>query len=336
MTVTVIKGGLETTVQDFPGRKGAFGMGFPPSGPIDHWSFRLANVLVGNAAGAAALECAFIGPVLRFEGDAVIALTGADMQATLDGAPVPLWEGIGVRAGQTLALGSALTGARTYIAFAGGIDVAPFLGSRATFVIGGCGGLGGAALKAGQSVPLGPPPSGGATPGRRLKDGARPPAPAGGVWEIEVVAGPNDDWIDAAGRRRFLESDWRLSPKSNRVGFRLEGPDWTFTAKATDKAPENGADPSNVIDHGYPIGAVNLCGQTPIILMVDTLTLGGFINPYTVPTCAWWKLGQSRPNETYRFRQVRVAEAQAERRRINALCTEDSLARPMRAGGGQP
>ena len=80
-----------------------------------------------------------------------------------------------------------------------------------------------------------------------------------------------------------------------------------------------------MIDHGYPIGAINLCGQTPIILMVDTLTLGGFINPYTVPTCAWWKLGQSRPNETYRFRQVSVAEAQAERRRIAALCSEASL-----------
>ena len=323
MTVTVIKGGLETTVQDWPGRKGAFGMGFPPSGPIDHWSFRLANVLVGNPPGAAALECAFIGPTLRFEQDRVIALTGADMKATLDGAPAPLWESIAVHAGQTLVLRSAVTGARTCIAFAGGIDAPLFLGSRATFVIGACGGLDGRALKEGQTIPLGEAE---AAPGRRLRGGARPPAPAGGVWEIEVVAGPNDDWIDEAGKRRFLTSDWRLSPKSNRVGFRLEGPDWSFTRKATDKAPENGADPSNVIDHGYPIGAINLCGQTPIILMVDTLTLGGFINPYTVPTCAWWKLGQSRPNETFRFRQVSVEDAQAERRRIAALCTAESLA----------
>ncbi len=331
MGFTVVKGGLETTVQDYPGRKGAFGMGFPPSGPIDHWSFRLANVLVGNSPGAAALECAFIGPVLRADRDAVIALTGADMKATLDGAPVPLWESVAVHAGQTLALGSAVTGARTYIAFAGGIEVAPFLGSRATFVIGACGGLEGAALKEGQSIPL--EPTGAATPGRRLREGARPPAPAGGAWEIEVVAGPNDDWIDEAGKRRFLTSDWRLSSKSNRVGFRLDGPDWTFTAKATDKAPANGEHPSNVIDHGYPIGAINLCGQTPIILMVDTLTLGGFINPYTVPTCAWWKLGQSRPNEIYRFREVTVAAAQAERRRIATLCTEDSLAPGEQDGG---
>ena len=103
--------------------------------------------------GAAALECAFIGPVLRFERDMVIALTGADMKATLDGDAVPLWESVRVRTGQTLALGSAVTGARTYIAFAGGIDVAPFLGSRATFVIGACGGLDGAALKEGSDHP---------------------------------------------------------------------------------------------------------------------------------------------------------------------------------------
>lgn len=323
MGATVLKAGLEDTVQDYPGRKGAFGMGFPPSGPIDHWSFRLANLLVGNPPGAAALECAFIGPTLRFDRDTTVALTGADMQATLDDAPVPLWKSLAVRAGQTLALRSAVQGARTYVAFAGGIDAPAFLGSRATFVIGGCGGLAGAPLKAGRTIPLG---SGAGTPGRRVCARHRPPLAGGGAWEIEAVAGPNDDWIDEAGHRRFLESDWRLSPKSNRVGFRLEGPDWTFTRKATDKAPENGSHPSNVIDHGYPIGAVNLCGQTPIILMVDTLTLGGFINPYCVPTCAWWKLGQSRPNEIYRFRQVSVAEAQARRREIAGFCTEAALA----------
>ncbi len=322
MGATVLKGGLESTVQDYPGRKGAFGMGFPPSGPIDHWSFRLANILVGNPPGAAALECAFIGPSLRFERDTVFALTGADMTATLDDAPVPLWESIAARPGQTLVLRSAVRGARTYVAFAGGIDVPALLGSRATFVIGSCGGLDGAALKAGQTIPLG---RGEAEPGRRLGAAHCPAIATGGAWEIEVVAGPNDDWIDEAGRRRFLESDWRLSPKSNRVGFRLEGPEWTFTEKATDKAPENGSDPSNVIDHGYPIGAINLCGQTPIILMVDTLTLGGFINPYCVPTAAWWKLGQSRPNEIYRFKQVSVADAQAARRAINERCTENAL-----------
>jgi len=322
--IEVLKPGLETCVQDYPGRKGAFGMGFPPSGPIDHWSFRLANILVGNEPGAAALECQFIGPALKFTTSAVVSLCGSDMAATLDGALVPLWQSVAVSAGQVLELGSAINGARAYLAIAGGIDTPPFLGSRATFVLGECGGLNGAPLKAGSEIPVG---AGDGAPGRRVKIPCRPAISETGRWQIEVCAGPNDDWIDEAGQKRFLESVWKLSPKSNRVGFRLDGPEWTFTDKATNKAPENGSDPSNTIDHGYPIGAINLCGQTPIILLHDTLTLGGFINPFTVPSAAFWKLGQSRPNEIYEFELVSVQEAQALKRAINALCSEDSIER---------
>lgn len=322
--IEVLKPGLETCVQDYPGRKGAFGMGFPPSGPIDHWSFRLANILVGNEPGAAALECQFIGPALKFTTSAVVSLCGSDMAATLDGARVPLWQSVAVSAGQVLELGSAINGARAYLAIAGGIDTPPFLGSRATFVLGECGGLNGAPLKAGSEIPIG---AGDGAPGRRVKIPCRPAISETGRWQIEVCAGPNDDWIDEAGQKRFLESVWKLSPKSNRVGFRLDGPEWTFTDKATNKAPENGSDPSNTIDHGYPIGAINLCGQTPIILLHDTLTLGGFINPFTVPSAAFWKLGQSRPNEIYEFELVSVQEAQALKRAINALCSEDSIER---------
>ena len=96
----VIKSGLETSIQDWPGRQGYLKVGFPWSGPMDHWSFRLANVLVGNEPGAAGLECQFIGPTLRFSRDAIFALTGADMQAKLDGQPLPQWESIAARAGQ--------------------------------------------------------------------------------------------------------------------------------------------------------------------------------------------------------------------------------------------
>ena len=142
--------------------------------------------------------------------------------------------------------------------------MAPFLGSRATFVIGACGGWTGQRSRKGR-------PSRSLRqrlwPSRRLKVGARPPAPAGGVWEIEVVAGPNDDWIDESSQRRFLESDWAALPQEQPRRLPPRRADWTFTEKATDKAPENGEHPSNVIDHGYPIGAINLCGQTPIILM---------------------------------------------------------------------
>ena len=151
----VIKPGLETSVQDYPGRIGFWNQGFPPSGPMDSWSFRLANLLVGNEAGAAGLECQYIGPTLKFQRDGVIAVTGADMQPKLDGQPVPMWESVAVKAGQTLALTFAKIGARTYIAIAGGIDTPPWLGSRSTFHKAGVGGMDGHALKKGQVVPVG-------------------------------------------------------------------------------------------------------------------------------------------------------------------------------------
>ena len=324
--IEVVKAGLETGVQDFPGRYGFWEQGFPPSGPFDMWSFRLANLLVGNPADAAGLEIQFLGPTLRFERETVIALTGATMAPKLDGAPIPQWESVAVPAGAVLETGFARIGARAYLAIAGGIDTASVLGSRSTFHMAGVGGMEGHAIEDGQHLPLGAGGDAG-TPGRRVKDGCRPLIPEGKSWQIEVVAGPNDDWIDEAGQRMFLESDWTLQARSNRTGFRLTGPEWSFAARATEKGPEHGEHPSNILDHGYPVGAVNLCGQTPIILVNDGPSAGGFINPYTVPSAAFWKLAQSKPNDTYRFHLVSVSEAQAARRAIDALCSEPSLER---------
>jgi len=318
----VIQPGLETSIQDYPGRYGYWNQGFPPSGPMDSWSFRLANLLVGNEAGAAGLECQYMGPTLKFRRDGVIALTGADMQAKLDGQPLPLWESVSVKPGQTLAMGPAKLGVRGYVAIAGGVDTPPWLGSRSTFHKAGVGGMEGHALKPKQVVPVA---KGKGTPGKTAKADARPQFSTNKRWEIEVVPGPNDDWIDQAGQERFLGSDWKLSSKSDRTGFRLDGPQWSFTEKAYKKAPENGAEPSNIIDQGYPMGAINLAGQTPIILVNDGPSMGGFINPYTVPTCAFWKLGQSKPGEIYRFKAISVDEAQAIRKKINAVCTMASI-----------
>ncbi len=262
----VIKPGLETTVQDWPGRIGYWEQGFPFSGPMDDWSFRLANLLVGNPPDAAGLECQFTGPALRFGRDAMVAVTGADMQPALDNAPAPMW----------------------------------------------------------QSLPLSGD-TGSGTPGRRVREECRPPLSGERVWQMEAVPGPNDDWIDEAGHRRFLESDWTVQTRSNRTGFRLDGPAWSFTERATDKRPEHGEDPSNILDHGYPVGAVNLCGQTPIILVNDGPSTGGFINPYTVPSAAFWKLAQSKPGDVYRFNAVSVDEAQDKRRAINRLIAEVSI-----------
>jgi len=321
--IDVVVAGLETSVQDFPGRIGFWNQGFPPSGPFDSWSFRLANLLVGNPASAAGLECQYVGPTLKFTQPAVIAVTGADMTPTLDGTPVPLWQSVAVKVGQTLKMGPAKVGTRAYIAIAGGIDTVPWLGSRSTFHKAGVGGLAGSALKKGSQIPVA---YAAGTPGRSVKPDCRPEFSSNKQWQIEVVPGPDDDWIDEAGQARFLGSDWKLSAKSDRTGFRLDGPQWTFTAKAYDKLPENGSEPSNIIDHGYPLGAINLAGQTPIILVSDGPSMGGFINPYTVPSAAFWKLGQSRPGDVYRFKAVSVDEAQALRRTLDAMCGESSMA----------
>ena len=264
-----------------------------------------------------------MGPTLKFSRDGVIAICGADMQAKLDGQPVPLWESIAVKAGQTLAMSAGQAGrARLYrlrrrhrhAALAGlALDLPQ--GRRRRH--------GGPRAEDGPGVPVA---GGKGTPGRKVKPECRPTFPTDKTWTIEVVAGPNDDWIDEAGQKRFLTSDWKLSSKSDRTGFRLDGPQWTFTEKAYKKAPENGAEPSNIIDHGYPLGAINLAGQTPIILVNDGPSMGGFINPYTVPSAAFWKLGQSKPGDIYRFKAISVDEAQALRRRSTRSAQPSSIA----------
>ena len=318
----VLKKGLETSIQDLPGRIGFWNQGFPPSGPMDSWSFRLANLLVGNDANAAALEAQFVGPSLKFAKDTVIAICGAEMGPKLDGDPLPMWESVAVKAGQVLEMRFCTLGARAYIAMAGGIVTEPWLGSQSTFHAAGVGGVDGHAIQDGQSIPTG---DGAGTPGRRVKESGRPPIATDKQWQIEVCAGPNDDWIDEAGKQRFLTTDWKLSGKSARSGFRLDGPDWTFADKATNKLPEHGAEPSNIIDQGYPLGAINLAGQTPIILVHDGCSMGGFINPFTVPTAAFWKLGQSKPGDVYRFTLVTVEEAQDLRRALDRVAGTESI-----------
>ncbi len=322
MSIFVEKPGIQTCVQDFPGRIGYWNQGFPPSGPMDSWSFRLANLLVGNEAGDPGLEVQLMGPTLRFDEEATIALCGADVAPKLDGEPIPMWTSVSVAKGQTLVTGLAKVGARAYLAFAGGIEAPVLLGSRSTFVGANVGGFDGGPIQKGQALELG---SGSGTPGKRVAEAHRPPIATDKSWTIEVVAGPNDDWVDAAGHERFLSTAWKLSAQSGRSGYRLEGPDWTFTEKATNKGPEHGSEPSNILDQGYPLGGINLGGQTPIILVNDAPSMGGFICPYTVPSGAFWKLGQSKPGDLYRFEVLTVGEAQALRRSVDGHCTSSSL-----------
>ena len=320
--VQVIKKGLETSVQDYPGRIGTLNLGFPPSGPMDSWSFRLANVLVENEPGAAALECQFLGPTLKFNSDRIIAITGANMFPKLDGTPVPLWESLEVKKDQVLEMSFATVGARSYIAFSGGINTTPWLGSRSTFHKAGVGGIEGKAIQEGQIIPLNKSKS---VAGRKIKKNSIPVMSTNKKWSVEVVKGPNDDWVDEKGHKMFLNSDWKLQSKSDRTGYRLEGPKWSFSEKATNKGLEHGTFPSNIIDQGYPVGAINLAGQTPIILVNDGPSMGGFIVPYTVPSASFWKLGQAKPGDSFNFVEISVEKAQILRAEQRKICSEASL-----------
>jgi urea carboxylase len=320
--VQVIKKGLETSVQDYPGRIGTLNQGFPSSGPMDSWSFRLANVLVENDPGTAALECQFMGPTLKFNSDRIIAITGADMSPKIDGKAVPLWESLEVKKDQILEMAFATIGARSYIAFAGGINTTPWLGSRSTFHKAGVGGVDGKAIQEGQIIPLNKSKS---VAGRKIKKDSIPVMSVNKKWSIEVVKGPNDDWIDEKGHKMFLNADWKLQSKSDRTGYRLDGPKWSFAEKATNKGLEHGTFPSNIIDQGYPAGAINLAGQTPIILVNDGPSMGGFIVPYTVPSASFWKLGQAKPGDSFNFVEISVEKAQDLRTEQSAICSEASL-----------
>jgi urea carboxylase len=232
---------------------------------------------------------------------------------------VTLWQSVPVRCGQMLTTGGSRTGARMYVSFAGGIDTPPVLGSRATFHMAGVGGVEGFAIKAGQVLPVGAVER--PVMSRQVLPEMRPQIETGKRVTVEVVAGPNDDWLGEDGAAGFLAADWTVLAQSNRTGMRLKGPPITFAPRAYDKLPEHGQDPSNILDHGYPVGGINIAGQTPIILLQDAPSTGGFINPFTVPSAALWKLGQIRPGQQIRFTAITLDEAHEMRRRLDRACT---------------
>lgn len=321
-SITVLKPGLETCVQELPGRLGFLEQGFPVSGPFDTWSFRQANLLVGNARDTAALECQMLGPTLRFHDDTQVAVTGAAMNPTLDDEPVSMWQTLHIKAGQTLALTAAKQGMRAYIALAGGVATDPILGSRAVFHMAG---VGGQALTPDQELPLGRNPYNMSDVTLRVPEKYRPIFSSNQHWIVETLAGPNDSWLSPEAIEMFFSTEWTVQPQSNRTGIRLTGPEFTFSDRATIKSSDHGQDPSNIIDHGYPVGAVNLAGQTPIILVNDSPSTGGFINPFTVASAALWKLAQTRPNESLAFTRIDLSQADELRATLEASTSETIL-----------
>lgn len=316
--IDVIDGGLLTTVQDL-GRIGWQRFGVPVSGAMDPWALRAANRLVGNEEGAAALEVTLAGPVLRIDGDGVIGLAGANLGASLDGRPLPLWQAVAVRDGAELAFSGRRAGMRAYLAVAGAIDVPAVLGSRSTFARARLGGFQGRALAAGDRVPVGPCPMARGFAGRCLPRDAVPRF--GPAWTVRVVMGPQDAGFTAEGIRTFLTEWFTLTAQSDRVGCRLSGPPIAHLGVA------------DIVSDGTAFGAVQVSGDgMPIVLMADRGTTGGYTKIATVATADVPILAQAAPGDRLRFAEVSIDEAHAalrlERAKLDRIGPAEAVTGP--------
>lgn len=305
--VEVMQPGTYTTIQDYPGRLGYWDIGVPPSGPMDDYAFRVANRIVGNTADAAGLEATLQGPVLKFHSATVIALTGGDVDATLDGQPILMWAPVTVEAGQTLVVGRMKTGCRTYIGVRNGFDVPLYLGSRSTFVLGQFGGHAGRTLRQSDMLPLSAASEQQVAP-QLPSAGLVPDYPS--LWDIGVLYGPHGapDFFTQGSIDALFEADWEVHYNSNRLGVRLIGPKPSWTRS---DGGEAGLHPSNIHDCEYAVGSINFTGDSPVILTRDGPSLGGFVCPITIAKAELWKVGQVRPGDRIRFRRIDYNQATA-------------------------
>lgn len=313
MGVTVNKPGICTTVQDL-GRSGYLGSGFSPSGVMDGRAARIANLLVDNDENAPVLEFCLAGPTIRFTTSTFISLTGGDFSPTIDGAPAPMYRALLVRRGSVLAFGAPKTGVYGYLAIAGGsIDVPEVMGSTSTNLKCGIGGWHGRALSAGDYLPF-------CTPNveylANLGSHVLTPDETYGFnakeITLRVVPGPQEDMFTEDGIATFYEKPYTTTSKSDRMGFRLEGPEIETI------------DGSDIISDGIALGAVQVPNHgRPIIMLADRQTTGGYAKIGTVASVDIPKLVQCQPGRTIRFARISVQEAQRlvreERKRMRAL-----------------
>ncbi|OCH84481.1 urea carboxylase [Obba rivulosa] len=297
--MTVKNGGLETTVQDFPGRR--VGLGIPRSGPMDSLAFRVANILVGNAPGTEALEITLTGCELVFHVSAVIAVTGAAAPVTMNGDKVTMWQSVLMDAGGRLRVGAVKGGGfRVYLAIKGGFPEIPtYLSSKSTSM--GLGGHQGRSLSIGDHIALG---------NCDLMEGDRligiPPSlipTYTNDWIVYCLPGPHcdEEFVTAPGIEAFFSTKWHTSASSNRMGIRLEGPQMSW---ARTSGGEGGSHPSNIHDNGYALGTINVNGDTPVILTNEGPDMGGYVCICTIASADLWKVGQMRPGCTVQFKRI--------------------------------
>jgi len=293
--IEVVTPGLLTTAQDL-GREGFGPMGVSPSGAADVVALRVGNRLVGNAEGAAALEMTLLGGTFVFPQGGVIALTGSDFGATLDGEPLGLWASFEVLAGQALRLGPTKSGARCYLCIHGGIAVEPFLGSASTHLLSGMGGFSGRALRKGDILGIGAT----ALPFRKRIVNAAGLQALSPRKVLRVTVGVQNDRFSDALQSLFYSSNYRVREDSNRMGLRLEG------------APVPAQSGGEMITEGISLGAVQVpeSGQ-PIISFVEQQTTGGYPVIANVISADIPSVGQLRPRDEVHFERVGMDEARA-------------------------
>jgi urea carboxylase len=304
--ITIITPGIQSTLQDFPGRIGYWAVGIPPSGPMDDLGLRLGNQVLGNPSDAVGIEITLGGFAVRFAKATHIALTGAVATATCNGQPLSWWKAQEIPAGAEVKLG-ALTGkgVRSYLCVRGGIDAPRYLGSRSTFTLGGFGGHAGRELRAGDELQV-------QAPSGALSELLPAHVPRyERVWRIGVLYGPHaaPDFFTPADIREFFAATWTVSPQSNRTGVRLIGPKPRW---ARADGGEAGLHPSNIHDNAYALGAIDFTGDMPVILGPDGPSLGGFVCPAVVAQAERWKLGQLKPGDQVRFVRLDRATARSQ------------------------
>ncbi|ARF18233.1 biotin-dependent carboxyltransferase family protein [Sporosarcina ureae] len=322
MSVNVLNAGLLTTVQDI-GRTGSQKFGVLVSGAMDSYSMRIANLLVGNDEREGILEITLFGTTLQFEEDTLIAITGGDLQTTVDGIPVANWRPLIVKKGSILKFGFAIEGCRAYLAIAGGIDVSVVMDSKSTYMVAGIGGFNGRALQQNDQLSFGPLTESNAKVFALIEregtpDWAVPHHPLislASTQTIRMIEGTEYQHFDEASKQRLVSEPYVVTPQSNRMGLRLEGQALSLTEKL------------ELLSEGVTFGTVQIPPNgKPIILMADRQTAGGYPKIGQVITADLGSLSQVKPNAKLYFQLITHAQAERE------LIAKEELIKQIKIG----
>lgn len=329
MSVRILHGGLLTTVQDL-GRFGAQKYGVIVSGSMDRTSMRLANLLVGNEEQEGVLEITLFGTKLLFEQDQLVAITGGDLQPTIDGQKAPMWRPILIRKGSVLQFKSAVNGCRAYVAFAGGIDVPLVMESKSTYLRAGIGGLSGRALQKGDCLPLGKAVSDISLAFIRQLEQTDQPI----TWSLDytqlhlfekteairIMPGSEFNRFKPESQHTFFSTPYKVTTQSDRMGYRLEGEPLYLLEKF------------DLLSEGVTYGTIQVpsSGQ-PIILMADRQTTGGYPKIGQVISADLPRLSQMQPNAEIHFTEVTLEQAEAALFAIEKIITDIALSIRLKA-----